>query len=212
MAQPRSKGRFTAIPLEEKLVANTDRTTDCWLWTGHINWGGYGIIWHDSKQHRVHRLSYETYKGEIPKGYVIDHLCRKRNCINPEHLEAVTSQENTLRGDRKAFRYVSVLKEHMEPLTVSKSNRRAYGFKNIEGMVTFAITATTKLTPVEATAEAKRLVAEAAKEARIDEWHKIAKHTSTPPIKNEKDGGWYRIKWEYVRDRIATLQENTDEA
>lgn len=47
----------------------------------------------------VHRVSYETFIGPIPKGLEIDHLCRVKVCANPEHLEAVTHQENVRRGD-----------------------------------------------------------------------------------------------------------------
>lgn len=47
----------------------------------------------------AHRLSYELHKGEIPEGLEIDHLCRNRWCVNPDHLEAVTRRENIMRGD-----------------------------------------------------------------------------------------------------------------
>lgn len=46
----------------------------------------------------AHRLAYEAVKGPIPAGLQIDHLCRVRNCVNPDHLEAVTQQENVRRG------------------------------------------------------------------------------------------------------------------
>ena len=51
---------------------------------------------------RVHRLTYEWAVGPIPEGLTIDHLCRVRNCVNPEHLEAVTQSENTRRGETTA--------------------------------------------------------------------------------------------------------------
>ena len=50
---------------------------------------------------RAHRCSYEFLKGEIPNGLVIDHLCRVRNCINPDHLEPVTPLENMMRGNNQ---------------------------------------------------------------------------------------------------------------
>ena len=70
----------------------------CWLWTGNKNDSGYGLTIVEKKQRRIHRVVYEALVGPIPQGLVIDHLCRVRNCCNPEHLEPVTSQINMLRG------------------------------------------------------------------------------------------------------------------
>lgn len=76
---------------------------ECWLFAGYKNSIGYGQIFYtvNGKSHYqyAHRVSYETFKAQIPKGLVIDHLCSVRHCINPNHLEAVTARENTLRGD-----------------------------------------------------------------------------------------------------------------
>ena len=47
----------------------------------------------------AHRFAYETFVGPIPEGLTIDHLCRIRHCVNPEHLEAVTDRVNILRGE-----------------------------------------------------------------------------------------------------------------
>lgn len=79
--------------------ANINKTDTCWLWTGSHNGVGYGEVRINNKKKYVHRLMYENYKGEIPTGYQIDHLCRVPACCNPGHLEAVTPQENVLRGD-----------------------------------------------------------------------------------------------------------------
>lgn len=76
-----------------------NKTDDCWLWTGAVNSAGYGQIRQGGRIHYVHRLSYEDAHGPIPDGFQIDHLCRVRNCLRPEHLEAVTPGENTRRGE-----------------------------------------------------------------------------------------------------------------
>ena len=68
----------------------------CWLWLRHTQVHGYGII--GSQPFLAHRVSYERYKGLIPSGLVIDHLCRVRCCVNPDHLEAVTQGENIRRS------------------------------------------------------------------------------------------------------------------
>lgn len=79
-------------------------TDDCHLYAGRINHGGYAIgrfydpVTKGKKSYRIHRLVYESVYGSIPKGLVLDHLCRVRYCINPEHLEAVTRAENNRRG------------------------------------------------------------------------------------------------------------------
>lgn len=72
---------------------------ECFNWIGCLTVNGYGRFNLNGVMIRAHRLSYEIYKGEIPKGLEIDHLCRNRKCVNPEHLEVVTKQENILRGE-----------------------------------------------------------------------------------------------------------------
>jgi hypothetical protein len=76
----------------------------CWQWTASDNGHGYGHFYlgggrNDKRSEYSHRISYILYKGEIPDGLEIDHLCRNRRCVNPDHLEAVTSKINCLRGD-----------------------------------------------------------------------------------------------------------------
>jgi len=72
----------------------------CWLWLGHIKKNGYGSLTIGKKNFHAHRLSYQTYVGEIPKDKVLDHKCRVRCCCNPNHLEIVTQKENFQRGVR----------------------------------------------------------------------------------------------------------------
>jgi hypothetical protein len=73
----------------------------CWNWGGSRSVYGYGVVWHNGKGVYAHRLSYLTFMGELSDRLVIDHLCRNRKCINPEHLEEVTDAENVARGIHK---------------------------------------------------------------------------------------------------------------
>lgn len=73
--------------------------SECWNWDGNINDNGYGVWQVDGKNHRIHRIFYNLYNGEISENLVLDHLCRNRLCCNPKHLEAVSIGENVLRGE-----------------------------------------------------------------------------------------------------------------
>jgi len=74
---------------------------NCWMWTGTIDKNtGYGHFFpHQHMTILAHRFSYELNVAEIPKGLTIDHLCKVRLCVNPEHLEIVSLTENLHRGD-----------------------------------------------------------------------------------------------------------------
>lgn len=72
---------------------------DCWLWNGGLTPEGYGYYWFDGTTRPAHRIAYTHLVGEIPPGFHLDHLCRVRNCVNPDHLEAVTPELNNLRGN-----------------------------------------------------------------------------------------------------------------
>lgn len=72
-----------------------EKTPTCWNWKGATTGAGYG---HVSGDKMAHRVSYELIKGPIPQDNDLDHLCRNHACVNPDHLEPVTRQENVKRG------------------------------------------------------------------------------------------------------------------
>ena len=74
----------------------------CMLWMASRTSNGYGQFWENGRQHKVHRWVYERYRGPIPEGMELDHLCRVRHCVNPDHLEAVNHQINLSRGLKHA--------------------------------------------------------------------------------------------------------------
>ena len=85
----------------------------CWIWTGSIDRDGYGYLSHGGKSTTgAHRVLYEMHNGPIPEGLTIDHLCEIRPCVNPEHLEAVTFDENQRRR-RKVFIGPTATKEQL---------------------------------------------------------------------------------------------------
>lgn len=92
---PRTATQTIYERLSEKSRPNPD--TGCIVWTRGTNNAGYGRIWINGANHMAHRVAYELF-APIPDGLVLDHLCRTPACINPNHLEPVTSTENIMRG------------------------------------------------------------------------------------------------------------------
>lgn len=75
---------------------------ECWLWTAGLNDSGYGKFRYRGRAERAHRVAYELMIGPIPDGLQLDHLCRVRRCVNPYHLDPVTTAVNTQRGDHSS--------------------------------------------------------------------------------------------------------------
>lgn len=81
----------------DRFLAKVNRTERCWIWNAAVNADGYGRFLLAGANRLAHRVSYELFIGPIPEGLEIDHLCRVRNCVNPEHLEVVTHAVNVAR-------------------------------------------------------------------------------------------------------------------
>ncbi len=84
-------------PLPERLERRImpEPNSGCWLWIGNMNPNGYGYFLREP----AHRFVYQTIVGDIPDGLHLDHLCRVRSCVNPDHLEPVTPLENVRRSN-----------------------------------------------------------------------------------------------------------------
>lgn len=83
-----------------RLLAKVDAAGVCWEWTAHVRSDGYGQF-HRCPDYRAvvaHRRAWELLVGPIPGGMVLDHLCKNRVCVNPDHLEPVTQGVNVRRG------------------------------------------------------------------------------------------------------------------
>ncbi|MGH2798334.1 MAG: HNH endonuclease signature motif containing protein [Thermoleophilaceae bacterium] len=102
----------TYKPLHQRFLDKiaVDPATGCWLWQARLDASGYGRFNRGpGLSPLAHRYAYEQYVGPIPTGRQLDHLCRTRRCVNPQHLEVVTPIANVMRGE--SFSAVNAAKE-----------------------------------------------------------------------------------------------------
>jgi hypothetical protein len=81
--------------LEQLFLENVQRLPNgCWQWVGETNKYGYGHFKLAGRVLLAYRFSYAFFKGEVPDGYELSHICRFNSCVNPDHLEPLTHAEN----------------------------------------------------------------------------------------------------------------------
>lgn len=85
--------------LERSVELDCGHLTPCRISDRATQPNGYTKIGYQGRTLLTHRVAYEAWVGPIPEGRVIDHLCRQRACVNPAHLEPVTTMENLHRGE-----------------------------------------------------------------------------------------------------------------
>ena len=102
MGRPMGSGTDTRERFDSYWVPEPN--SGCWLWMNYLNAAGYGQIYalrkNGTKASRAaYKVGYELYKGPVPDGLELDHKCKQRSCVNPDHLEPVTRTVNVLRSD-----------------------------------------------------------------------------------------------------------------
>lgn len=115
--QPRDcNGKFAVhrVPEIERFMrlVMPEPNSGCWIWLGRIVHGGYGRY---ARAERAHLASLRLHGIIVPDGLVVDHKCRVRLCVNPDHLEPVTHLENMLRGNtiiRRAIEATHCIRGH----------------------------------------------------------------------------------------------------
>lgn len=106
---------------------------NCWLWDAALDKKGYGRFLVNGKNRTAHTVMYDLIKGNIPLGLELDHLCETKNCINPDHLEPVTTAENLIRRIHPSSRKTHCKNGHpfaRDNFYTVKATGRSYRFCN----------------------------------------------------------------------------------
>jgi hypothetical protein len=109
------------------LIEDRGYKTPCWIWQLGLSEDGYGELTEGGINKAAHRAYYERHIGPIPDGLILDHLCRVRCCVNPDHLEPVTSRENTRRG-------LNCKLSPMEVLEIRKLHKNGLNYPQIAAL------------------------------------------------------------------------------
>lgn len=102
---PGAKPPRAAQSLDQRIRDNSEVTEDGhWLWQRRIDQSGYGQIKVNKRTRPVARVSHEVFIGEVPAGHIVHQTCGRRDCVAPEHLEAITFAEMNHRGENDALK------------------------------------------------------------------------------------------------------------
>lgn len=108
-AHPAALAMLEQTKVASRLFEKLQVTDGCWEWTGARNARGYGVF-HLTRGHQIsaHRAVWIVIRGPLRDDLQLDHLCRNRACVNPDHLDPVSARENILRGLSPAAWHVFV--------------------------------------------------------------------------------------------------------
>lgn len=82
----------------DRFWSKVEKTDTCWLWLGALDTQGYGQFHADGRRHKAHRFAWRLAGRSLDGALVLDHMCRTRRCVRPDHLEQVANKTNVLRG------------------------------------------------------------------------------------------------------------------
>lgn len=85
---------YKGLTSEDRFWTKVNKTPHCWEWNGTKLASGYGVFGVAPKAFRAHRVSYMWANGPIPDDLFIDHICRNKVCVRPDHLRLVTNKQN----------------------------------------------------------------------------------------------------------------------
>lgn len=104
---------------EERFWLKVKKSEACWEWTAFKNHHGYGRFTPiQGNGMQAHRYSFILANGDIPAGLFVDHICRNKGCVRPDHLRLATPAENT---------------EHQNGHRDSRSGRRGVAYHTRSG-------------------------------------------------------------------------------
>ena len=113
--------------LDNRFWYKVDKMGCCWYWIASTHSNGYGQFSYHGKNKLAHRLSYEDKYGDIPQGLVMNHICRTRHCVNPDHLEVITLEKNIQIGISVNRNKTHCKREH--EYTEENTHIRSTGFR-----------------------------------------------------------------------------------